>query len=89
MACGGDGRFSTATAHEPPHHLSHEVGKIGSSGRAAVPDQSTPERVTVRLIGRGGSVKNIRVTIIPGQVTLDGESWCVVGDWDELVEELE
>lgn len=32
------------------------------------------------LVGRGGVVKNIGVTVIPGQVTLDGESICVVGE---------
>ncbi|WP_157432153.1 hypothetical protein [Agromyces italicus] len=33
--------------------------------------------------GRGGPVQNIRVSVIPGQVTLDGESICVV-DADDL-----
>jgi len=34
------------------------------------------------LVGRGRPVKNIGVTVIPGQVTLDGESICVVGYYD-------
>ncbi|MFE6964145.1 hypothetical protein ACFVAJ_03470 [Agromyces sp. NPDC057679] len=32
------------------------------------------------LVGRGESVENIRIVIIPGQVTFDGESTCVVGE---------
>ena len=36
------------------------------------------------LTGWGGPVKNIGITVIPGQVTLSGESICVVGDSGDL-----
>jgi len=46
----------------------------------SIRDQSNGGHTLMRLIGRDGPVENIRVTIAPGQVSLDGESICVVGE---------
>ncbi|KRC59140.1 hypothetical protein ASE14_15280 [Agromyces sp. Root81] len=46
----------------------------------SIRDRSNGGDTLVRLSGRDGPVANIRVTIVPGQVSLDGESVCVVGE---------
>lgn len=45
-----------------------------------ISDQTRGDDTLIRVTGRGGTVKNVRMVIIPGQVTLDGESICVVGE---------
>jgi len=52
-----------------------------SAGLAVtIADQTKGDDTLIRVIGRGDAVRNIRIVIIPGQVTLDGESVCVVGE---------
>lgn len=45
-----------------------------------ISDQTKGEDTLVRVTGHGESVRSVRIVIIPGQVTLDGESICVVGE---------
>ncbi|MFB9640892.1 hypothetical protein [Agromyces lapidis] len=78
-----DARYWAGETDPDPAEL---VDKVRAHWESAglvtdVDDRSKSGDTLIWLTGRGGPVEGMEMTIIPGQVALDGESVCVVGEY--------